>query len=250
MKIFLAILLFLFSSLSFAQQKLTFVTERWVPFNYLEKKQIVGISTELVKASLEHAGFNYDMQLLPWQRAYRLTLKNPNHFLFTTNRTRARENLFKWVGPLYNQDVSFYRLKNKKHIKVNKLGELRNYTIGVSRGGSIEGYLKEIGYIENQDYFTYFNEKQGEKMLLSGHIDLIPGSQFNLAHKRMLAEDSSLQLVKAFTLTDTGYYIAANINTDDEIINRLQDSLEHLIKNGLRQNVLERHFKKFDSAAE
>lgn len=250
MKIILTTLLFFYCNFSVAQQKLTLVTERWVPFNYLEKEQIVGISTELVKASVEKAGFEYDLLMLPWKRGYKLTLKNSNHFLFTTNRTKPREKLFKWIGPLYKQDVSFYRLKNKAHIKVDKLADLRNYTIGVSRGGSIEGYLKEIGYLENQDYFTYTDEEQGEKMMLSGHIDLIPGSKLNLAHKRMIADENSIELVKVYTLTDTGYYIAANLSTNDEIIKKLQDSLNQLVETGKRQEILNRHFKNLNVAAE
>lgn len=250
MKILLAVFLLAVSSLSMAQPKLIFLTEEWVPFNYLEKNKIVGISTELVKASIDDAGYDYQLQLLPWKRAYKLTLKNPNHFLFTTNRTKPRENLFKWIGPLYLQDVSFYRLKKRADVQVSKLEDLRNYTIGVSRGGSIEGYLKEIGYVENQDYFTYFDEEQGEKMLRSGNIDLMPGSSLNLAHKRMQANGQPIELVKAFTLTDTGYYIAANLNTDDEIINKLQQALDKLVIKGARKDIVKRHFNTLNVAEE
>lgn len=213
------------------------LTEEWTPFNYIAHDQIVGISTELVEKSLALAGYDYDIQLLPWQRAYRIALSEKNSLLYTTNRTSQRESLFKWIGPLFALDVNFYRLDSRGNILVKSVEDLTKYSIGVSQGGSIEGYLNEIGLKENADYFTYGDESQGLKMLESGHVDLIPGSPLNFNKA-----DQKVKLKKAFTLKTTKYYIAANKNLPDHIVKDIQSALDNLIKQGEKQKILARYF--------
>ena len=226
-----------------AQEKLHVLTESWVPFNYTHDDKIVGVSTELVEKTLRHAGFEYELQVLPWTRAYKKTLKDDNVFLFSTNRTKQRESLFQWIGPLIEQDVSFYRLKSRGDIIVNQLDDLKNYSVGVARGGSIEGYLVENGFIENKDYFTYTDEAQGEKMLKSGRIELIPGGIITMAYRASSLSKSNITLEKAFTFLNTRYYIATNKETSEKVVAKLQSSLDHLVAQGVRDDILSRYLQ-------
>ena len=91
---------FCLSVQAFSDEKLTVLTEDWPPFNYKENGKVVGISTDLVLATLVKAGFAYEIRMYPWKRAYQITVGTPNTILFTTSRTTIREKLFKWVGPL------------------------------------------------------------------------------------------------------------------------------------------------------
>jgi polar amino acid transport system substrate-binding protein len=234
-------LLFIIGCLAFnvkADEKLLLLTEEWTPYNFTLNDEIVGIHTELVVMAVERAGFDYELQILPWQRALRRALKYRNALLFTTNRTAQREQQFKWIGPLVEQDVSFYHLKSRQDIQIRNLSDLEKYSIAVSQGGSIEGYLKENGLKENHNFFTYSGETQGFKMLLSGHVDLLPGSQTSIAYQLNIQQIGEEQLVRAYTLLTTQYYVAINKQTPDDVVNRIQQAYDHLVEQGVREQIM------------
>ncbi|TQV84888.1 substrate-binding periplasmic protein [Aliikangiella coralliicola] len=241
-------LILLFVSLmalpSMANERVLVLTEEWVPFNFSKDNEIVGISTELVKATLEHANVSYDMQLLPWKRAYKTTLKHKNTLLFTTNRIAPRESLFKWIGPLYRQDVTFYRLLSRDDIKADSIEDLKKYKMGVARGGSVEGYLKANGFVNNVHYFSYESEEQGERMLMSNRIDLIPTSKLNVAYRRSRNDLSLPDICEAYTIAHADYYIAVNKETPDELVDKIQRSLDVVVKSGFRDRVTRKYIQQ------
>ena len=51
------------------------ITEDFPPMNYMEKGEIKGISTAIVKKVLERANIPYTLELLPWARGYEITKK-------------------------------------------------------------------------------------------------------------------------------------------------------------------------------
>ena len=227
-----------------AKEHVLVLTEEWVPFNFIQDDEIVGISTELVTETLKHANVDYDMQLLPWKRAFKTTLKRKNTLLFTTNRIEPRESLFKWIGPLYQQDVTFYRLTSRKDIKINNIEELKRYKMGAARGGSVEGYLKANGFINNIHYFSYESEEQGERMLISNRIDLIPTSKLNVAYRRAKNDPGLPNISEGYTIAHADYYIAVNKDTPDKLVNKIQRSFDIIVNKGFRDKVTQKYLRK------
>lgn len=84
------------------------LTENYPPFNmsvndknFARGDNIDGLSTDIVREMFKRANVKYRLSLrFPWSRIYKLTLQKRNYGLFSTTRTEAREDLFKWVGPL------------------------------------------------------------------------------------------------------------------------------------------------------
>jgi len=77
-------------------QHLRVVTENWPPYNFFNQNdQIVGSSTEVVRAVLEKAGFSYSIEVYPWARSYSIAQNNSNVLIYTILRTPFRENLLK-----------------------------------------------------------------------------------------------------------------------------------------------------------
>lgn len=44
--------------------------------------------------------YSQEIRIYPWSRAYVTALEEENSAAFMTVRSKKRENLFKWVGPL------------------------------------------------------------------------------------------------------------------------------------------------------
>lgn len=223
--------------------KLTFYTEDWPPFNFTDKAGLVtGYSVELVNAACKLAGIECKIQRVPWARGYHETLTNENTALFTTARLAQREPLFKWVGPLYQKQTVLYKLKSRKDIKVNNIEDLKAYKIGVVLGGSTDQYLRTQGFAKELDLTT--TDAQNIQMFLLGRFDLLPGEPLITAlnMKDMAYKFSDLEV--AFVLIDEGVYsIAVNKDTSDEMVNKLQQGLDRVVKDGLKEKLAAKYFK-------
>lgn len=229
---------FCLSVQAFSDEKLTVLTEDWPPFNYKENGKLVGISTDLVLATLVRAGFAYEIKMYPWKRAYQITIGTPNTILFTTSRTEIRENLFKWVGPLYPRQIIMYKLRKRADIVINNIDDLKNYQLGILLGGSVQEYLTSNGFKDGQHYQAVATEHQNLIKLFKGRVDLIPGSEMSMAFRMKDIPYKYEELQKAFVMIDEGgYYIAINNNTSDIIVKRLQTAFDSLIDEGLREQI-------------
>jgi polar amino acid transport system substrate-binding protein len=88
----------LMCSYAYSQPHIQIVTEEWAPYNYTnESGQIVGSSTELVKAAMQEAGLDYTINAYSWQRAFELTKQQQNTFIYSILRTDVRETSFQWI---------------------------------------------------------------------------------------------------------------------------------------------------------
>ncbi|WP_108649625.1 substrate-binding periplasmic protein [Dongshaea marina] len=127
--------------------KLTYMTENYPPYNFSAKGVIQGISVDLLLAMGKQAGVPLKLNMIklyPWARAYNQTLKGPNMVLFATTRTKAREALFKWVGPIANTDTVLLAKKGSG-ISISSPADMKKYTIGVVKDDVGEQLVKAAG---------------------------------------------------------------------------------------------------------
>ncbi len=234
--------------------KLQVLTEVWGPYNYMDGDKPVGLSTELVEAALKKAGIEYELWILPWKRAYTYTLDRPNTIIFTITRTPARENIFKWIGPLYYRKPYFYKLKSRTEVKASTFEELKLYRVGVINGGSTQETLISKGFVNGINLSPVSNAHLNLDKLFLGRIDFTIGSApkfiFQLKdNNKYKFEDMERTNLK---LSEGDYYIAANKETPDEIVQKIQTALDQLIKDGLRNELWRKHLGDvpFESATD
>jgi polar amino acid transport system substrate-binding protein len=87
---------------------LQIMTEDWPPFNYEKNGALKGISVAVVRAIQKDIGDASPIRIMPWNRAYLLTLHTPDTALFSAVRLAEREALFKWVAPIMSSEYYFY----------------------------------------------------------------------------------------------------------------------------------------------
>ena len=77
------------------------VTEDWKPFSYLDKNnKITGSTAEKVRRILTLAGIPYTLEILPWTRAYRVAIKEPNVLIYSILYSHERSDKFHFICPL------------------------------------------------------------------------------------------------------------------------------------------------------
>ncbi|MCK5686202.1 transporter substrate-binding domain-containing protein [bacterium] len=229
-------LLVLFPSFVFASPHLTIMTENYPPYNYQENNTLKGTSVEIIRAILEELQITSKIEFLPWSRAYKAIQQHDNQVLFSMSRTAARENMFKWVGPLIQDDVFLYKKKGSP-ISIQHLGDAKKYIVGVKKKTSRHNFLKKNGF--EHIYIDHSSVKFPLlKMLLADRIDLWPMSKMSAAYILKLAEIDPNTIEPAFKILSQELYIAFSKSTSDEIINEWQTTLDTLNSNGKYNKIM------------
>ena len=225
-------------------EELTIITEEMPPYNYSdENKTAAGFSTEIVKELLrrtEIAIADGKIKVYPWARAYMIIEKNKNVLVYSMTRSEERENLFKWVGPIASRTIWFWKLKERNDIVVNSLQDAKKYKVGAVLEFSSANYMKSLGF----DLDLCTSEERNFKKLIANRIDMLTALELSAAYHMKKQHRDLNDLEKLVRLDDRyDYYLALNINTSDEIVNKLQIALDNAKKDGTYQKIKELYLK-------
>lgn len=239
------IFLALKSNLFATNPKITIFTEQYPPYNMKDKNGISGISVEVVDAILNQIGSKQtknDIIVTNWSRAYKLAQKKKNTMVFSTMRTKAREPLFKWVGPIAPTTKNIIALK-EKNIKINSIDDLKKYTIGTVLRDSAEELLLSLGV--NKENLKPVSGKESLKLtfrkIQNNRIDMFA---YNSNVAKYYAKKNNIDWNRyeiVFTMVKTDVYLAFNKNTDDKVINKWQKGLDKIKENGIYKSILEKY---------
>ncbi len=197
------------------------MTENFQPFNYQEDNQIKGICVDIVRALLNKINHPDNIIVLPWSRAYRDIQNNENHALFSTVRSKERENKFKWVGPILTSNAAFFAKKGSG-IKIEKLEDAKRVrSIGVIKDYYTHLYLKKLGF-RNIDVVVEYQSHLQIKKLINNRLDLFLINEIAGKHLAIKNHIDTQQLEIVYKLKIEGLYIAFNKKTNMQIINKWQ----------------------------
>ena len=93
-----------------------------------------------------------------------------NNVLFVATHTLAREQLFKWAGPLLPTKISVID-KKSKNLHPKSLKELNNFRIAAIRE-DIGGLLLKTKSIDLNSIFSTRSSENAAKNLAYGRVDL------------------------------------------------------------------------------
>jgi len=225
----LLLLIFLIGPVCAQQPSLLVMTENLPPFNYSENGKITGISTDIVRYIFKQSGISMKqgkIHLYPWARAYHDIRYYPDTALYSMARTEDRENLFRWVGPLMDVTLGVIA-KKERNIKIDSIDDFRKYRIGTVRDGAPEQLLIKAGVpLEQLDRLAL--PEQNIRKLQAGRIDMFV---FNIQTAQYLMVKLGIDPTDyetVFMLKNPVLYLALNKNTDPDIVNRLQQSLDKM----------------------
>ncbi len=208
-----------------ADQDMVFMTEEYHPWNYVEKKELKGLSVDLLRKMWVKMGeADHDIQVLPWARGYAMVLRHPNHMLFTMARISQREHLFKWVGPISSTRYMLFGLKKNK-IRLSSLWDAREYTIGTVRHDASEHLLSKKELLCLQPVHKI---DLNIHMLYKGRIDLIIYDERSIFHVVESLNYDPDALESVWLLKTVDDYYAFHIDTPDTVIRKYQNALDGL----------------------
>ncbi len=241
-KLYRVLLVLLISSFPFMlhadpTETIKYYTENFPPFNMEDENNMAtGMNTEIILEMLKEMNSSKninDLQVIPWARGYKYAQDHDaNAALYSTVRTEARENLFKWVGPMSIASNGLVVLKgNPKNVNQPEPFKYRHdLKYGTIRNDLGEQLLTESGVPDSQIQKVARFE-QLIKLLTSGRIDCI-SYMVNVAmwQIRSLGYDTSkFEVASSDKIGE--HFIAFSKGVSDDIINAHQKALDRVMQN-------------------
>lgn len=218
-----------------AQEPITFYTEEYPPYNYLnERGEIDGIATRILQQALAAIDHPVNFRLVPWARAFSEAALRPGNCVYSTARTAERESMFRWVGPLLQTEWAAFAMPEHS-IDAASLEDLKGLRVGSFHEDAISIY------VENHDVPVINASRDSEnlKRLTAGLIDVwVTGSDVAEA----VSGRAGVRLERLFTFRRSEIYLACHESVPSRFLKQLQTELDQL-KEGdryhqIRQRVL------------
>lgn len=217
-------------------QTLQLITEDNPPFNYTEGSTGVlkGAAHELVVALMAEAEVPFTTTLLPWHRGYRRALENPNSCIYGINRTHDREELFEWIGPLFESGWAFYSYD--KTIKLHSLTDIEDQIVVVKSGDAVANAFAAAR--PDARVLTVETDRVGVRLLERGRADLwLTG----IVHVGKSAELEGLPVPELKLMwRKSVVYMACAKGTDVAALAKLRSAMPVL--DGLREKVIAKYW--------
>ena len=231
---------------TWAVEKVLVMTEQFPPFNYHENNSIKGISTIIVKRLMEEAKIDYNLELVPWKRAYQTALNRPNTLIFTMAKTESRKDKFHWIGKLSNRKVSLFRLRDRQDLDKMTFEEAKaKAKIATVQGDASTEIILNLGF--NKENLTLIHDVTSSslcmKHVVNGRSDYFPMNPYSLKYRVDTGKVPDI-FTDQFVIHDAdGYYIAANIKTDPNILEALEKAYRRLEKSGFIESITSIYIK-------
>lgn len=208
---------------SAASAPLTLLTEDYPPYAWKDANgKVRGVSSEIISTLMRRADVEVlPLQILPWARALAITLRNDNTCIFTAARTKDREGLFQWVGPIATFDWVFFA-RRQDNIKISSLEDIRALRVGTYFADASINMLSRYDIRAN----ITSSIKSNPLKLKHKRIDLWASSQVAGTH---LLQTLGMQgIVPVYTFATTDMYLACNASVDMRLISVLNIVLKEM----------------------
>ncbi|MFG6490006.1 substrate-binding periplasmic protein [Roseateles sp. BYS78W] len=146
-----------------------FGDDGYPPVVYLQQGRPQGFLVDVLRRSEAHLHDRFDIQLMPWKRAYVLALRGQGG-LIGVSRNQERETLFDFSRPVYNDDIRVVVLKGKA-FPFRDLKDLQGRRIGgvsgASYGEQVDAAIRDGVILVDRD----IGQVSRLRKLLAGHLD-------------------------------------------------------------------------------
>lgn len=219
---------------------LHFVTEDSPPFNMMEKGQVSGISSLIVREALRRSGIEGHFTMLPWARAQMLTRKHADTCMYSAVRTPEREPQFLWIGPLAEDQITLFARRDNP-VQLSSLADARRYRVGSYVGDAYGNYVERQGLPLDRSPADANNLPK----LMAGHIELwVAGSIVGAYRARQAGLSDQVRValvVPADDLKATQVWLACHPGIDPLVFNKLKEAVKSVLDDGTAANFAARY---------
>ncbi|MCP4320741.1 MAG: transporter substrate-binding domain-containing protein [Alteromonadales bacterium] len=192
-----------------------------------------GIITELTTTVFRKAGFETEVNYLPWARCVKLVSKGEIDVVYHIwEGVKKHKQLFDFMNNSSVDELSFITLETSD-IRAYDKKALSGYSVALTEGG---GYNKSLLEIPGVNYVFVDSDEEKAKMLLAERVDLIVADQVRvnfIINKHYANSAKKLRILSPNIRSDLASPgISKNHPWKDEIIDRYNRAYIDLCEQG------------------
>lgn len=229
-------------SVSAAGKELTIYTEEYPPYNFKQGGKPSGIASDLLVEMFKNMNSYYNrstIKVVPWARAYNAIQKQKNILVFSMTRTKEREKMFKWVGPIINSSNVLIAKKDTP-ISITGNPSYANYTYTAVREDIGEKIIKDKRVPAKNISLTP-SGKTCARMLAGGRVDMWVYEETTAMWylKNIGQNPSNFKVVKV--LDKTQLYFAFSKDVPNSVIKDYQKALDKCKRDGTYKKIIRKY---------
>lgn len=209
---------------------LQFYTEEYPPLTFLGKYgEISGYGADVVKEIMKRNRIFEKIKISTWSNGYDLALDNPNFCLFTMDRTEIRESLFQWVGPIGTNTTWFY-IRKGSGITVSSIADAKMMTtVGTVSSWFSDQHLRNLGFA---NLVSGSDPEVMTVKLMQGQVEAFVCTDVTFPDILRDAGYQYTDVIPAFALMSSDYYISFSKSTSPSIVNQWQSTFNAMKSDG------------------
>ena len=180
---------------------------------------------------LEEAGYEALFSVVPWTRLVQSLTTQPDVLGFHMTRTPGREDSYHWIGRLRPINFKLWGLRERANELPHTLDGAKNLRISATRDDVVANYLLEQGFTN----LVFLSENSNTvNMLRRDRLDLMPYIESGMSGYLLRQDQPQDTLAPVIDLDEisTGHYLVMSKNSDQELVQRLQDAFQRLLDRG------------------
>lgn len=196
-----------------------------------------GYGVEVVSEIQKRVNNRDPIKIYPWARAYNLIKREPGVVVFTMSRTKEREPLFQWVGPIIENSWVFVAKKSSK-LKIDSLDDARALPfIGVVRDYAWDKYLTGQGF-SNLDRAAEYASNVNKTAM--GRIPVFVSANLSYQHELAVQGQKIQDYEVLMEFNKVQMYIAHSKDSDKAMVQAWQSAFDAMKKDGTVARLLKK----------
>lgn len=232
-KSMLAIIFYLLPTLSVAQDHIEnpppdviIYMNDFPPYAYINENQMVeGPWVEKISDYLDQTNLSYQIDIVPWQRAYLEATTKDNVLIAHLDRTTEREAQFHWLVPVTSLTYSLIAHTNSEFIGQTLDEILASYgTVICSKGTAHCNILRSVGFPEGQILeFATYDAAHFHSLIAEKRVDFMLEDFEAMQQQLEKLGIYSTSIIDLFPISTITSYLAASKNINPAILEQLHE---------------------------
>jgi len=209
---------------------LVIATEDYPPISFKNAQgQADGLASEVAHEIMKNLHMTQKIHVWPWARDYKLLKKGPNYLVFSVSRTKQRDKLFQWVGPIYSMKTGFY-VRRDSNIIINSLEDAKKLKkVGTYNESFDKQFLQNNGFLNLE---STNNNILNIKKLMRNRLDVMTATNVTIATMVKKAGYQMQDIKNIYNFMSVGVYFAFSKNVSFEVLQAWRRELEKMRNSG------------------
>lgn len=204
------------------------------PFTMMENGKEKGAAINIVAKLFDTAKVSYKFQNVPLARGMDDAKTKEYTCVFPVQRAQSNEAEYKWVSPIMVTNSGFFANQDFK-TEFNTLSDAKKLKVGALRGSGDAEYLKGFGFTVEEAN----TQDQNVKKLLGKQIDIWATDVLSANYFVQQSGSKDKAPKEVYTFRRSLGSLACNTKMPKSDIEKLQATLDGMIKNGSLQKMME-----------